>query len=174
MGNSGDDLLGRIAWTAVECRSGRVLGSGERLVTSQDFRVERLPSKKDRNPQMSKSIALDEKFILGYSASLAHPGEKIRGFGLTGGHSGERTFSWDWFCVTESGEAAKIQEGGQLGFEIIEREEWLDVCRIEFQSAVSIRILPFGLAMLTLKPRWRINIEQGSWITWPHGAPWAK
>jgi hypothetical protein len=78
------------------------------------------------------------------------------------------TFSWEWFEVKTPTEAIKLQESGQLEIRFKECDSRWEVGYTKFLSDISFRIsLCTAEKPKPDKPTWRLNIREGSYITWP-------
>ena len=148
------DVIGHVKW-AITDAAGTQTGSGERDVLLGDVRTTETD---DSMPMATYEIPLSNGMKLGITCS-DHDGE---GFGLVGGSDNEDLFSWEWFVVNGQ-TATKLQESGQLGTSFASGR----VSRIDFQTDVSLRLLPISESPDVTNPKWRILILKGSYITFP-------
>jgi hypothetical protein len=119
-----------------------------------------------------KSIQLSPTYSLGYSE---HPeNNPVVRFGFTGDIGKLPTeaagcrlnFSWEWFCLQSPRKATKLQESGEISFELATTACGTEIVRIRFETDVSIRIMKSQSAR-KLEPDWRIFVYKGSEICWP-------
>jgi hypothetical protein len=89
------------------------------------------------------------------------------GFALVGRRTDIPSFSWDWFHVDRPDHAIKIQESGELMFDVEQVAGYFEVRRTEFLTDVSVRIATMGKRVPKDEPSWRLNIAQGSYMRWP-------
>jgi hypothetical protein len=116
---------------------------------------------------MPKTIQLTNEFAIEMAEfPVANVTEK-QGFGINGRTTDIQSFSWEWFNVQDSKNAAKLQESGQLGIELKQVGTNWEITRTDFNTDVSLRIMRMGTDPPGSPPRWRINISKGSTITWP-------
>lgn len=140
---------------------------------------QKLREETDRDPagdeivsrRFLKSIQLSPNFNIGLAD---HPEQQpVSGFGLVGDigvlnseHGERHSFSWDWFNVSSSGKATKLQEAGDIRFDQAVTANGLEITTMVFETDVSLRIytnIPRKLG----HPDWRILIHKGSEIRWP-------
>ena len=118
-----------------------------------------------------KSIQLSPRYSLGYSE---HPeNHPVTGFGfmadigeLPTGPACGLTSSWDWFNVVSSGKAVKLQESGEINFDVVATPSGVEILRMFFATDVSFRIRK-RQSQNTREPDWRIRVGKGSEILWP-------
>lgn len=88
------------------------------------------------------------------------------GFGISVDREGERAFSWEWFTVPSAGRAVKLQETGEISYEVAPTPSGIEMSLMTFDTDVDLRLMvkPDPAAM---QPDWRFKIHAGSQIRWP-------
>ncbi|MBX9666178.1 MAG: hypothetical protein K2X93_01110 [Candidatus Obscuribacterales bacterium] len=152
-----EPTIGKIKWAISETATSRLLSSGEKELQTSDVVITR------RLMLDKKTIELSDNFNFGLAESC---NRHDAGFGLTGGRTDEKTFSWDWFNVDRPGHAKKLQESGELSFDTKKTPNGTEMNRMEFLTDISIRVSR-RTDVNPLNPAWRIKIFKGSVICWP-------
>jgi hypothetical protein len=153
--------MGEIKWAIYGNGKTALVASGERVLAASDFEIRKITS-----GQYSKRITLTAPFFFALSETGRDLGEEKGGFGLTGGRTDEKLFSWEWFNIDKPGHAVKIQENGEVNFTAHKTSFGLEIDRLDFPVDISLRT--FNKAdWLPINPRWRITILKGSWVRWP-------
>ena len=147
--------IGTLKWEIYDTKAGTMIASGEKDFANADVSVEPV------SDFFMKEVEIGNHFTLGIGGSASE------GFALVGGRDDGQTFSWDWFNIDKPGHAEKLQENGELAFEVVTTPNGKEVSRIEFLTDVSVRVARFG-NMDVLNPEWRIKVLKGSVIVWPY------
>ncbi len=155
--------IGSLDWTVCDGKTAEVLDQGHTTVRLCDVMIEVIESKEDR--QASKLVRLTKDFYFGVVTSLSATPE-IVGFAIQAGRNETDTFCWEWFNLTDSAHATKLQEEGELGIEIRNPGEDWQVVRTDFLTDVSLRVKIFGEPVGS-PPAWRVLVRKGASIRWP-------
>ena len=159
--------IGQLTWKILDCDSGAILSQGSRPVLASEVHIV-ASSGFMSSVLYSKRLPIDGGFYIDLAESPERQGDDIDGFGFGAARDNDSGFSWEWFEVDQDSHATKIQESGDLGFSVVDLGGRWEVARTDFLSNVSFRVfhhVPFNV--WRNKPRWRIEIEKGSYVTWP-------
>lgn len=146
--------VGTLKWEIYDTKAGKLIAAGDKDFAVANVKIEPV------SDFFSKTIEIGNHFSIGISGSAD-------GFALIGERDDKQTFSWDWFNIYQPGHAEKLQEPGELAFEVVTTPNGQEVSRLEFLTDVSIRVTEFG-NMDVLNPEWRIKVLKGSVIVWPY------
>jgi hypothetical protein len=162
----GDKVIGTLKWEIREEATGQILARGDGPVHLKDVALRDSGARSPRR-ETPKTIQLTKEFAIEMAEfPVANVTEK-QGFGINGRKTDIQSFSWEWFNVQDSKNAAKLQESGQLGVELKQVGTDWEITRTDFNTDVSLRIMRMGTDAPGSPPRWRIHISKGSTITWP-------
>jgi len=156
-------VLGQIKWSLREAPSFDVVDRGEMQVKLSDFFIQ-LIENKDR-PLIGKVVRINEEFAFQLSCSPTGADAKS-GFGFSARNLAVPSFCWEWFVVDRPGHANKLQEEGEVSFEVRDNEGF-DIVETKFLKDLSLRIARFGIDNDPRSPHWRLVIAAGSQMTWP-------
>jgi hypothetical protein len=153
--------IGNLKWTIYDNATKTLISSGEKALHPEDIKIRAMKTFYD------KQIELSDHFIFSLADGINAHGSACNGFGLTGRRDDQPTFGWDWFEVDREGHATKLQESGELAFDIKTTSVGAEISRMEFLTDVSLRVSPMKQDLDSQKPAWRIKILKGSSIAWP-------
>lgn len=166
-----DQILGNIRWSILDCKddtASEPIDTELHLHQSQIFVIE-----SKRGKQLVKTLELTEDLEIQLCGS-ANQGE---GFALNSTKRSDNASCWDWFNISDNGNATKLQEGGELELEYAVVDGKEEIVRVTFLTDVSLRMSTYEHIKLTNSRRsrkydpfdtqWRLNIQAGSHITWP-------
>jgi hypothetical protein len=171
--DASDKVIGHITWSIQDTATDAIIAKGDTVVRLKDVVLHDMTvahgeraAAINRPSGIQKSIRLNDQFTL---AMPEYPSKNRRdkeGFGMTVNRTDIRTFNWEWFQVRTDHRAAKIQESGELGIDLLPVGSAWEVTRTEFLTDISFRVSrpridPEG------HPRWRVFVIKGSTITWP-------
>ena len=165
----GDKEIGSLKWEIREEATGKILASGDRPVrlkdvTIQDIGAVGIAGSRRETP---KRINLTDQFTLEMAEFPAANLSDKSGFGMVVRKTDIQSFSFEWFNVSDSKHAVKLQEAGELGIDLKQVGTDWEITRTEFTSDVSLRVIRMGVDPPGSPPYWRVNISKGSNITWP-------
>ena len=160
-----NEASGDLIYSVIETESGRELASGRSAIDAVEIE-EHLSA--ENLTFFRKRIRLDGPFQFAIDEHPDKSAEDLKGFALMGIHDEVQTYSWEWFNVTSTTEATKIQEEGRISIKVGETVCGWEVVRTEFLTDVSLRLTRF-FGDPTLEPFWRVMIRKGSWVSWPAG-----
>lgn len=156
------DTCGNINYEIVDCADYSNSSSGTTSLLLSTAQVHAIEGRD--GPLAEKTFLLCPRFRIGLAGPL--DSENPKGFALKGSVDGAQMFSWDWFEVERPGFARKIQEGGELAFEIALRDGKHQIVMTELLSDISIRLKALSAPRDQLA--FRINLKKGSVIHWPY------
>jgi len=151
--------IGHLSWEITETSSGKVLGRGSKEIKASDVQVF-----SDNSDYLEQRIPLSEGFYLKLNAGRDKA--PFIGFGIAAGKEDEVTFCWEWFNVEKQNRARKIQESGELEFQVEQVGEYWEIAQTRFVSDVSMRVIQWATKS-GHEPTWRVKIHKDSQIEWP-------
>lgn len=161
-----EKIAAHINWIAREAATGKTIDRSSMTIHVRDIKVER-KSAENESPMFFKRIDLNKDFYFDMTelptTDLAH----LDGFGLVIQHRNLRSFCWEWFYVDREKHATKLQETGELAFDVKKVGSRWEVTRTDFLTDVTFRVKLYGPNKHNSDPKWRITILKGSYVNWP-------
>jgi hypothetical protein len=156
-------IIGTLKWEIREEASGKVVAQGDGPVRLKDVTINEIRNASQR--QTPKRIRLTSQFAI---EMAEFPSLAVKtGFGFDVRRTDIQVFSWEWFDVRDAAHAIKRQESGALNMDMKQVGGYWEVTRTAFTTDVSLRVIRSGIDPPGGPPHWRINISNGSAITWP-------
>jgi hypothetical protein len=160
------DQVGYLMWELRDNSSKKVLDEGKSIVLKNDVYTD-TGTLEIGATYYEQSIALNPNFAIGIRLVPQIYRSDIVGFGMVLKRRDIETFSWDWFDIQDTKIANKLQEGGQLEYEIgVVKSKW-DITYLNFLSDVILRCYIPAEAEIGNPPNWTVTIFKGSYIKWP-------
>ena len=154
---------GIINWAIHDRTKGKLVRRGQTHVAKEDVRVERV-THDDGSVSYQEHIDLGDHFEIGISNFAERERSDLTGFGMWFERTDLRTFSWEWFTITNENEARKLQGEGTLFVTVDSRPSGWQITRTAFLSPAVFRACIFGRR--PCRTRWTLTISKGSCIDW--------
>lgn len=156
-------VVGKVSYVITETTTGAILADGDQDVRLQEMSIQTVES--PEQIVVGKSFRLTDLFTLGVASGLTAEPERT-GFALVSDRTDLSSHCWEWFNIDGEKHATKLQESGELNFEMANPNAQWQIVRTEFLTDISIRVKKMAEADQH-SVSWRVLIRKGSWVNWP-------